>query len=204
MNLNELSIEEITKRLSDYRPSAPFYGVLEELLGGSPRSAAVLVPLLRQNDQWHLLFIRRTEIQGDRHSGQVAFPGGARDDGDENIEAAALREACEELGINPNDVQILGRLNDFITISNYRVTPVVGMIPWPYQLKLSPEEVSKAFTIPLNWLNEPENREETERELPGNTKISVIFYKKYDDEVLWGASARFTLHFLNVIQDLEK
>jgi 8-oxo-dGTP pyrophosphatase MutT (NUDIX family) len=135
------------------------------------------------------------------HSGQVSFPGGRADPDDLSPEATALREAQEEIGLNPADVRLLGRLPDYITITNYLVTPVVARIPWPYPLIPSPVEVSRIFTIPLEWLADPRNFEEKPRPLPIPGGLSgVIYYHLYDQELLWGASARFTLALLKSLE----
>jgi 8-oxo-dGTP pyrophosphatase MutT (NUDIX family) len=166
------------------------------LLSGSPRSAAVLIPLLRADGDWHVLFTRRTSTLAE-HSGQVAFPGGRADEHDPGPEMTALREASEEIGLAPKDVRILGQLNDFLTITNYRVTPVVGLIPWPYALRPQTGEVERIFTIPLDWLAEPGNHTIQPRQLPAPyPPVNVIYFKPYDGEILWGASARFTLTLL--------
>ena len=159
MDINSLTPQNISDKLTNNHSQEINNPYPPGLHKDNPRSAAVLIPMLRENDEWHLLFIRRTNIQGDMHSGQVAFPGGGMDDGDESIQETALRETQEELGIAPQDVQVLGKLNKFMTITNFLVTPFVGVLPWPYALKPSPEEVSNVFTIPLNWLNNPQNRE---------------------------------------------
>ena len=91
------------------------------------------------------------------HSGQVAFPGGRADPEDTDPEQTALREAYEEIGLRPSDVHLLGRLQDYLTITNYQVTPVVGVIPWPYDLHPAEEEVSRVFAIPLDWLAQAEH-----------------------------------------------
>jgi 8-oxo-dGTP pyrophosphatase MutT (NUDIX family) len=143
------------------------------------------------------LYIRRTANAQDPHGGQVAFPGGAADPTDANLEETALREAFEEIGLHPVDVKILGRLIDFVTVTSYQVTPIVGVIPWPYPLSLAADEVSRVFTIPLDWLADPANREERLRSLPEPFKpIHVIYFSPYDGEILWGASARFTTELI--------
>ncbi len=200
MDVNELTIPEMTRRLAQIPAAEPYNHFPVEMLDGPIRPAAVLIPLLRHADAWHVLYIRRTEMDGDRHSGQVAFPGGARDPEDASDEQAALREAHEELGLQPQDVQVIGHLTPHITISNYIVAPIVGAIPWPYPLVPSPDEVGRAFTIPLAWLLDANNRETLKRELPGFGEVSVIYYEKYDQEMLWGATARFTLDLLEALQ----
>ena len=112
----------------------------------------------------------------------------------------ALREAQEEIGLSPNDVQVLGRMNDYLTITNYLVTPVIGVMPWPYPLRISSHEVSRVFTIPLAWLADPQNHEVRQRSIPGqNNPIPVVYFRSYEGEILWGASARFTLGLLDVL-----
>jgi 8-oxo-dGTP pyrophosphatase MutT (NUDIX family) len=202
--LNHLTAQEISRRLAlaqkngSAEPS-PEFPRMHELLPGKPRPAAVLIPLLQKEGEWHLLFTRRNANLPE-HSGQVAFPGGRSDPGDTSPEMTALRESHEEIGLNPQDVHLLGRLHDFITITNYQVTPVVGVIPWPYEFHLQVHEVSRVFTIPLSWLAEISNSEEHWRQLPAPyDPVPVVYYKEYDGEVLWGASARFTQTFIRNI-----
>jgi 8-oxo-dGTP pyrophosphatase MutT (NUDIX family) len=203
INLDSLTSEAITSRLA-----LAHTGVVEslfppELLADSPRLAAVLLPLLRREGSWHLLLIRRSQNHRDPHSGQVAFPGGASDASDCDPVETALREASEEIGLNPQDVQILGHLDEVMTITSYRVTPVIGVIPWPYPLQLAANEVSRAFTIPLNWLADPSNRRTELRFLPAPyNPIPVTYYQSYDGEILWGASAGFILRLLRVLSSV--
>ena len=197
---------EISNRLengihSTVDPHYPERLFLTQFLTNEPRPASVLIPLLQYEDEWHILFTRRHPDLPE-HSGQVSFPGGRMDDGDASPEETALREAWEEIGLRPGDVTILGRLHEFLTITNYLVTPVVGVIPWPYPLHLSEEEVSRAFTIPLAWLADRANYEERPRIIPGPfPPIPVIYFHPYDGEILWGATARFTLSLLNTLED---
>jgi 8-oxo-dGTP pyrophosphatase MutT (NUDIX family) len=171
-----------------------------ELIHQKLLPAAVLLPFLWQDDEWRLLFIRRTYNEGDRHKGQVAFPGGQCNSKDRDSEAAALRETFEEIGMHQRDVKILGRLRDLLTITGYRVSPIVGLVPWPYPLIPQPSEVSRIFTIPLQWLADPGNRVVQSRDLRIQGKsIPVIYYKPYDGEILWGASARITVLLLEAL-----
>ena len=196
MQLTEI---EFRQRLAaNYNPQTkPESPYAADMLDTNPQPAAVLIPFLQKSDGWNLLFIRRTVMPHDQHSGQVAFPGGRCDALDPDAETAALRETQEEVGVNPQDVQILGRVRDMLTITNYRVSPVVGVIPWPYEFVPQEDEVDRIFTIPLNWLSNPAHYEVRMRglQLLGQD-VPVIYFQKYDGELLWGASARITLLLL--------
>jgi 8-oxo-dGTP pyrophosphatase MutT (NUDIX family) len=195
----DLTEAEITRRLA-VSPLLPVEeGFSESWMPAAPRSAAVLIPFLRIADAWHILFTRRTEMVAD-HKGQVAFPGGRADTGDPSPEYTALREANEEIGVNPGDVSILGRLQELPTITNYCITPVVGVIPWPYPLRLAVIEVCRAFFIPLTWLTDSTHHEIRTRTIPGTTApIPVIYFQPYDGELLWGVSAQITVNLLTAL-----
>lgn len=171
---------------------------LESEWDASP--AAVLVPLYRESGEWHLLFTRRTN-DVDVHRGQVAFPGGRVEQG-ETFAEAALRESEEEIGLQPDDVTVLGELNPLMTVTQFIVTPVVGRFPWPYALRANASEVARCFGVPIGWLADRSNLELEYREplIPG-PKIPVYSFKPYDDEVIWGVTARITLSFLELLGD---
>jgi len=194
-----LSEEYISLRLMEAiesaDPSQDGYSELELNDGKNLKCAAVLIPLLWHENEWHLLYTRRTD-RVESHKGQVSFPGGACDEGETTPEQTALREAEEEIGIDPGDVRVLGRLATLITITYFRVTPVVGVIKWPAVFKVGEHEVARIFTIPLGWLASPSNRWQFER--PG-TDLTLIAYHPYDGELLWGATARMTVDFLKVL-----
>ena len=197
-----LTETEIRRRLSHAHTSellaeAPY---LPGHLNSPPRPAAVLITFLQKEDGWHLLFIRRTVVPHDPHSGQVAFPGGRCTPEDSDAIQGALREAQEEVGIRPADVRILGQVRPMVTITNYRVTPVVGAISWPYALTAQTEEVDRIFTIPLAWLADPANHSVQMRGLQFlGRDVPVIFFKKYQGELLWGASAQMTIWLLEAL-----
>lgn len=173
-----------------------------------PRPAAVLVPLVRipagsGGPGWHILYTRRTHLV-QHHKGQVSFPGGRSDPGDASPEATALREVHEEIGLHPSDVRLLGRMEDFMTISNFRVTPVVGTIPWPYPFTLNPQEVSRVFTVPADWLAASDRYGIHRRELPPDfllpphlqDQMEEVIFEPYEGEVIRGATARATLRLI--------
>jgi 8-oxo-dGTP pyrophosphatase MutT (NUDIX family) len=189
-----------TRQASAIEPRFPI-GLLSTQL----RTAAVLIPFLRNQSEWHLLYIRRTAKVQDPHSGQVAFPGGANEPMDFDLQETALREMQEEIGINPSEVRILGKLREFTTITSYQVTPFIGVIPWPYPLRLESNEVSRAFTIPLKWLADPRNHQIKQRALPPPYEpVPVIYFEPYDGEILWGATAGFTLALLEVLMCVQE
>ncbi|MCC6300681.1 MAG: CoA pyrophosphatase [Anaerolineales bacterium] len=196
MNLTE---EFISKRLqgaiASAGPSSDGYAEIELTNESELKCAAVLVPLVWQGGEWQILFTRRTDSV-ESHKGQVSFPGGACDEGETTPEQTALREAEEEIGIHARDVRILGRLANLITISFFRVTPVVGVVTWPTVFRVGQHEVARVFTIPLGWLADASNR--WQFEIPGRKRF-VIAYHPYDGELLWGATARMTVDFLNVL-----
>lgn len=200
---------------------------LESGQAGPPRPAAVLLPLIRPSDDrlekaapshdhqeeadrrdrspwspsWRLLFIRRAEHEHDRHSGEVAFPGGRADPGEPDAVATALREAQEEIGLDPNQVEILGQMPPFITVSGYRVTPVIGIIPWPIALKPEPTEVAEVFSLSLDWLREPTHRHTRLWPAPDHPQArEVIFYQEHEGRRLWGVTAWITLDFLRCLE----
>ncbi|MES0360706.1 MAG: CoA pyrophosphatase [Anaerolineales bacterium] len=199
--INSLTEFEISERLAkalskktEVRSNNPSFP--SELFQNSPLDAAVLIPILKKDKVWHLLFTRRTSSLPE-HSGQVAFPGGRSDPGDASPEVTALREAEEEINLTPGNVNILGKLQQLRTISNYCVFPVVGRIPWPYEFLLAREEVSRIFTIPLEWLADPNNHNVQLRELPSpHSPVPVIYFDRYEGELLWGISAQITINFL--------
>jgi 8-oxo-dGTP pyrophosphatase MutT (NUDIX family) len=189
----EINIEDIRRRLREYAsPAAEF------TTGRILRAAAVLIPLVCSQEKWYLIFTRRTDLVRN-HKGQVSFPGGAVEAEDTCREDTALRETYEEIGIERQNIEILGCLWDMPTITGFVITPVVGRVLWPIDMRLAAEEVSRAFIVPLDWLAESTNREEIEVILPDGREEKVIHFKPYDGEKIWGATARITMNFLKAI-----
>jgi 8-oxo-dGTP pyrophosphatase MutT (NUDIX family) len=193
VNFNLLDEEFISQALKT-PPTLPYSE--KEIPAGHPlRLASVLVPLICQSGNWYLLYTRRADGV-EHHKGQVSFPGGASDPG-ENAEQTALREADEEIGIRPTDVRILGHLPQIVTISDYLVTPIVGVVSWPYAFRVYTPEVARVFTLPLEWLA---NRDNFMTLMRKETGRHVITYQPYDGELLWGATAHITVEFLKILK----
>jgi 8-oxo-dGTP pyrophosphatase MutT (NUDIX family) len=200
MLTRRLTPSEIARRLRE-ASAGQTADELPGLHAEAARPAAVLLPLFEQGAEWHLLYIVRAEHDGDRHSGEVAFPGGRRERDDADAVATALREAREEVGLDPGRVRILGVLPPLRTVSGYRVTPVVGHIPWPLPLRPDPAEVARVFGLPLPWLGDPVNRRVRVWPAPDHPEArEVIFFEERDGQRLWGVSARITLDLLRCLQ----
>ncbi len=203
MIIQNLSPQEISARLADPTPIDLANQFEMTAFPTAARPAAVLIafqPMENHSSQYQIIYTRRTDQVAD-HKKQVAFPGGRAEDGDKSIVETALRESKEEIGITREDVTILGTLDPIRTISNYLVTPVVGLIPMHYQFTPEPSEVDRVFTIPISWLSDPNNFEIRQREVgfpPFSIpqKLRVIYFNSYDGETLWGVSAEITLRLL--------
>jgi 8-oxo-dGTP pyrophosphatase MutT (NUDIX family) len=167
------------------------------------RPAAVLLPLYQERDIWNLLFTRRTEFV-ESHRGQVSFPGGVIDAEDESPTQAALREIQEEIGIRPEDIEVLGMLDPLLTTTQYAITPIVGTFPWPYDLHINRDEVASVFGVSLEWLADENNLEVRRRDYPiSGGSIPVYYFKPYQGEIIWGATALLTVNLLRLVEDLK-
>ncbi len=196
-SLDQLTGSDIAHCL---RNAAPHHQEPRIITDAHYREASVLVPFIRIDQAWHILFIRRSQCTGDRHSGQVAFAGGKREPSDVNAIATALREAHEEIGVAPHDVQILGQMaHHYSYVSHFRITPIVGTFNWPYPTQPDPREVQRIFSIPLTWLAQRENYETQARDLNG-VSVPVVYFKEYDGELLWGATARMVVSLLDILK----
>ena len=162
------------------------------------RQAAVLLPLFKNAVEYHMVFTKRTETLT-HHKGQVSFPGGSFDLADGDLLTTALRESYEEIGIHPEDVTIVGRLDDLSTFStSFTITPFVGLIPHPYAFRPNPVEVAVIFDVPLSVLADPTvGRSYIRTREDGAAIVDYEFH--VNGHVIWGATARIIRHFLAVI-----
>lgn len=162
--------------------------------------AAVLIPLQAADDDVHIVYTRRS-ADLPHHAGQVAFPGGTRDPGDVSLEATALREAHEEIGLAPSDVAILGRLDDIDTVaSRFVISSFVGRVPHPYAWRPHPSEVDVIFTVPVRRLLAPDAERRELWDLDGRTV--PISHFPVDDHVIWGATHRITRSLLDLLRSV--
>ncbi len=165
---------------------------------GKITRAAVLIPLLLKSDGLSVLLTQRTDHLHD-HAGQISFPGGRMDPGDSSPNDTALRESEEEIGLDPNGVEIIGHLPQYLTVSGYSVTPVVGLVKPQAEYVLDAFEVADAFEVPLHFLMDPANHQVRVWE---SDQGSRRFYSMpYENRFIWGATAgmlRNLYHLLKV------
>ena len=165
-----------------------------------PVPAAVLLPLFLKEGELHLLFTKRTPHLT-HHSGEISFPGGVCDPGDCDSADTALREAWEEVGIAPGDVEVLGELDDCHSIHNYLVTPVVGLFPSGYRLTVNDAEIERIIEVPLSHFAKPGVFRVEDWQWQGKRR-AMYFYVHGEDEI-WGLTARILKQFLDVLNERE-
>lgn len=198
---NELSEREIVRRLAG-RPPGLRHSPDSVGADGRPRGdhdlnpdfyapgtrltpAAVLVPIIRR-PALSVLLTRRTDHLHD-HAGQISFPGGRIDAGDADARAAALRETEEEVGLPRGQVEVVGRLDTYVTRTGFEVTPLVGLVTPPFPVAPDSFEVAEVFEVPLAFLLDPENRQVESRRYQGKLRHFYVF--PYGDYYIWGATA---------------
>lgn len=155
-------------------------------------AAAVLMPIVVRPEQLTVLFTLRT-AHLKAHSGQVSFPGGRVEPLDASPQATALRETHEEIGLASASVEVIGQLSDYHTRTGFRVTPVIGFVTTPFELRLDEREVQYVFEVPLSFLLDPANHQRHQREFQGRT---VHYYAiPYLQHYIWGATAGMLVNF---------
>jgi 8-oxo-dGTP pyrophosphatase MutT (NUDIX family) len=159
--------------------------------------AAVLVPLVERPDGLHVLLTQRASHLKN-HAGQISFPGGRIEPGDAGPWEAALREAREEIGLEPGYVTLAGYLRDHLVISGFRVTPVVGFVQPGFTLRPDTTEVEDVFEVPLDFVLDPGNREPRDRHFAGLTLVTYDI--PYQGRQIWGATASMLLSLSRLLE----
>lgn len=158
--------------------------------------AAVLVPLFQKGADCHLLFTKRSE-EVKYHKGEISFPGGVVDEEDLELIRTALREAYEEIGLKEGDVQIIGLLDDIVTVTQFIVTPIVGFFRYPYPFKVCEAEIAELIEVPVASLLDKDCF--SEREIFRAGQNEVVHAYQYEKHIIWGATARILKQFLDLI-----
>ncbi len=160
--------------------------------------SAVIVPLSYREGECHIFFTERSD-QVNFHKGQICFPGGTREPGDASLLDTALREANEEIGLDAKDVEVLGELDDNLTVTTgYVISPFVASIPYPYPFKVDRREIKQIFSVPLSALMDEAIFREELQSFDGET-MPVYFYE-YEGHVIWGATARILKRFIELLR----
>jgi mutator protein MutT len=166
-----------------------------EIEAPEQRRAAVLIPLIRDEQGWSLVFSRRAENLA-AHSGQIAFPGGAVEQG-ETLEQAVLRETHEEVGVPASSVELIGRIDDVITNSGYLVAPFPAVIHERASYVMQQSEVVEVFEVPLEALLAAENPEV--RFVSFRNRRYPAYFYHYRQYEIWGLTGRITKAFLDLV-----
>jgi len=186
--VTEATLDQLQQLLAERPP------VSLEDLGGNP--AAVLVLIYLKNNEYCLHFQKRPK-NFRRHQGEVCFPGGTPEDIDADLLATALREAHEEEDILPQDVTLLGRMDDVPTRTGFTLQVYVGTIPYPYTFKPNAQEVEEIMEVPLKVLCDPSSWREEIRWVDGNPVTRYSY--TYGTHIIYGATATIVDHFLEII-----
>jgi len=166
------------------------------VVAASRVSAAVLLPIYNKQGQHYVLFTKRTETVKE-HKGQICFPGGAYQEGDGTLVNTALRECAEEIGLMADEVEVLGELDDTVTVtSSYIISPFVGFIPWPHTLKVDQREVEEIIEVPISVLLDKGCLREEIKIVDG--EAVPLFSYHFQRRVIWGATAKILNQFLDI------
>lgn len=160
------------------------------------RTAAVLVPVISRGSDLSVLFTRRTDHLHD-HAGQISFPGGRAEPHEESAAQTALRETEEEIGLASDRVEILGMLSEYVTVTGYRITPVVGLVRPPLELKPDDFEVAEIFEVPLGFLLDPTNHQRNSVVHLGRQRH--YYALPYGQHYIWGATAGMLMNFCSFL-----
>jgi 8-oxo-dGTP pyrophosphatase MutT (NUDIX family) len=160
--------------------------------------AAVLIPLFCKENEYHIVFTRRSQNVM-HHKGQISFPGGKPHPSDSSLRETAIRESWEEIGLNPTDVEIIGELDDTATHSSYfNIAPFVAIIPYPYKFTVNPAEIDEIFDISLLALMN--KAQVTEKEVIEDGEPTTEYFYEYQGRIIWGATARILKQLLDSLQ----
>lgn len=200
--VRDVSAETLRARFRDLRPwQSEMLG--DQQLGDGAlagqrayRQAAVLVPIVARESLSVLLTQRTSHLKN--HAGQISFPGGRAEETDVDAEATALREAAEEIGLTSACVEVVGRLPNYYTVTDYEVTPVIALVHPPFELATDPNEVAEAFEVPLEFILDPANHQKRSRPWQGGQR--QFYAMPYGNYFIWGATAAMLRNFYHFMR----
>ena len=202
MRLSRKIAERLARQCDPSRLGRSDYDLNPEVRpepSGKLRAAAVLVPLVDRPAELTVLLTRRTEHLA-AHPGQISFPGGRLENHDAGAEAAALRETEEETGIGPGLVEVIGQLDNYETVTGYRVTPIVGIVQPDFVLAPDSFEVAEVFEVPFGFLMDPANHQRHSGWRNGQRRY--WYAMPYGDYYIWGATAGMLVNLYHRVGDL--
>jgi 8-oxo-dGTP pyrophosphatase MutT (NUDIX family) len=171
---------------------------LERHFPANPVPAAVLVPLVDRPEGLSVLLTQRAS-QLARHAAQISFPGGRLEDTDADVAGAALREAQEEIGLDPARVRVFGYLPDHVVFTGFRVTPVLSLVTPPFELVPNPAEVAEVFEVPVSHVFEPGNHKASLRRV--GDEDMLLYDIPWQGQNIWGATAGMLLTLVRMVQE---
>jgi 8-oxo-dGTP pyrophosphatase MutT (NUDIX family) len=204
---SDLTLKRMHKQLDQFRRALLQTGVGSSDFDLNPdtvlpagrklRPAGVLAPIVESDHGLSLLLTKRSAALK-HHPGQISFPGGKQDEGDADVIAAALREADEEIGLRLENVEVLGTLPRHETVTGFDVTPVIGFVKAPFDIRPEPGEVDEVFSVPLDHVLNPDNYLIQSRRWRG--QMRHYFVVPYGPYYIWGATARMLRAWTEIIQ----
>ncbi len=180
-------IPRLKQKLAAYSPSS--------LHSEAGTRASVLIPLAPDGDDTLILLTKRTTTLT-YHKGEISFPGGMYEEDDRETVRTAIRECGEEIGLKPDDIQIVGRLDDMKTLTGFVITPYVGLIPYPYDFKINPDEVHHLIYLPFRYLMDHEPGTVAAEHQGKSVPAPVIYY---EGERIWGATCKLLLQLRQIL-----
>lgn len=185
LNTYKAFLDDLKKRLHAYR--------VREIESEDLRPASVFMLFMLKEDRPHILLTKRTEKVKD-HKGQISFPGGAYDDEDDSLLATAYRETFEEVGIPESDIEYIGRFDDYVSISGYRVSTYIGSVRFPVEYDLNEHEIDEHIEVPFSLFSNMEYDRVEKYHFDG--RDHTVYYYLYQGHEIWGLTARIITDFV--------
>ena len=180
------AIQLVESKLRNYRP--------QHIQGKGVKRSAVMILFINKQNIPYLIFTKRTEWV-ENHKGQISFPGGMQDAADADLFQTAQRETFEEIGIKPEQIRLLGQLDDFYTVTNFIISPFVGLLADDFLYRINECEVAKVLEVPLSLFLSSDKFEV--KKWPYQNKLYDVYFYHYQQEVIWGATAFIINRFID-------